>query len=517
MNIERMTIKEAAGFIGSDPKRAAEVITALSVRAQKIDPQVKAYINFDSGRMQIGRSGETIDPLPSPSATRHWTDPSSGGNVFIGDPPILDSRLRGNDKTSGPLFGIPVSIKDNIAIEGWETTCASKILKGFVPPYEATAVRKLREAGAVIFAKCNMDEFAFGSSCESSCYGPTRNPWNLECVPGGSSGGSAASVAAGTAIAALGSDTGGSIRQPASFCGVVGMKPTYGRVSRYGLIAFGSSLDQIGPITKTVEDNAILLNVLAGHDPKDSTSADIPVPDYASFLGKDMKGIKVGVPEEYFVKGLDPEVEESVRKAISVLEDLGAECRPVRLPHMKYAIAVYYIVGVAEASSNLGRFDGVQYGFRHEARDLKEMYFETRDRGFGAEAKRRILLGTFVLSAGYYDAYYLKGLKVRTLIKRDFDAAFEEVDLLAGPTSPTPAFKIGEKINDPLSMYLSDIYTISANLAGVPAMSIPCGFSSSGLPIGLQLTAKPFDEGTIYRAASAYEAATKWDEKKPAL
>lgn len=369
-----------------------------------------------------------------------------------------------------------------------------------------------------------MDEFAFGSSCETSCYGPTHNPWNLDYVPGGSSGGSAAAVAGNLAITALGSDTGGSIRQPASFCGVVGLKPTYGRVSRYGLIAFGSSLDQIGPITKTVEDAAMILNVIAGHDEADSTSANVPVPDYTGFLGKDVKGLKIGLPKEYFVKGLDPEVERSIKAAVQVFQDLGASVAEINLPHMKYAVAVYYIVAVAEASSNLGRFDGVQYGLRAESQNLKDMYFETRDQGFGREAKRRILLGTFVLSAGYYDAYYLKGLKVRTLIKQDFDQAFQKVDVILGPTAPTPPFKIGEKMDDPLSMYLSDIYTISANLAGVPAISIPCGFTRAGsqnapteLPIGLQLTAKPFEEGTLFRAASAYESATKWYERRPKL
>ncbi len=474
MELFELTLKRAKESIASNPSKGAELREVLTKRVKALDSRIKAYVNFN--------------PSPNQSVT-----------------------------PKGPLSGIPISLKDNIVTNGWETTCSSKILKGFVPPYDATIVRKLKEAGAYVFGKCNMDEFAFGSSCETSCYGPTHNPWNLDYVPGGSSGGSAAAVAGDLAIAALGSDTGGSIRQPASFCGVVGLKPTYGRVSRYGLIAFGSSLDQIGPITKTVEDSAILLNVLAGHDECDSTSADIPVPDYTSFLGKDVKGLNIGLPKEYFVKGLDPEVEKAVRQAVKVFQDLGASVVEVSLPHMKYAVAVYYIVAVAEASSNLGRFDGVEYGFRAEAQNLKEMYFETRSQGFGAEAKRRILLGTFVLSAGYYDAYYLKGLKVRTLIKQDFDQAFQKVDVILGPTAPTPPFKIGEKMNDPLSMYLSDIYTISANLAGVPAMSIPCGFSSKNLPIGLQLTAKPFEEGTLFRAASAYEATTKWYEKKPKL
>ena len=477
MELYQLTLKQAQEFLAKNPNRRGELVQVLADRLKTIDPKVKAYINFNLSHVESQKNG----------------------------------------KTRGPLSGIPISVKDNIVTQDWETTCASKILKGFVPPYDATVIRRLREAGAIIFGKCNMDEFAFGSSCETSCFGPTHNPWNLDYVPGGSSGGSAACVAADMAIAALGSDTGGSIRQPASFCGTVGLKPTYGRVSRYGLIAFGSSLDQIGPITKTVEDCAILMNVIAGHDERDSTSANVPVPDYTGFLGKEIKGMKIGIPKEYFVKGLDPEVEAAVKKSLQVLQDLGATVVQISLPNTKYSVAVYYIVAVAEASSNLGRFDGVQYGLRAKAANLKEMYFETRDLGFGAEAKRRILLGTFVLSAGYYDAYYLKGLKVRTLIKQDYDDAFKKVDLILGPTAPTPPFKIGEKLDDPLSMYLSDIYTISANLAGVPAISIPCGFSSKGLPIGLQLTAKPFDEGSLFRAASAYEQATKWNERKPKL
>ncbi|OGW79112.1 MAG: aspartyl/glutamyl-tRNA amidotransferase subunit A [Omnitrophica bacterium RIFCSPLOWO2_12_FULL_44_17] len=473
----RLTLKQAREFVGKDLSKRDQLLDALVRRVNDVDPRVNAYVHFDPKHISSQKQAEL----------------------------------------KGPLAGIPISIKDNMVIKGWETTCASNILKGFIPPYDATVIRKLRDAGAVIFGKCNMDEFAFGSSCETSAFGPTRNPWNLDCVSGGSSGGSAACVASDTAIAALGSDTGGSIRQPASLCGVVGLKPTYGRVSRYGLIAFGSSLDQIGPLTKTVEDSAILLNVIAGHDERDSTSAEIPVPDYTAFLGKNVKGLKIGIPKEYFVKGLDSEVEKAVRAAIKVFQDLGASIAEVSLPHMKYSVAVYYIVAVAEASSNLGRYDGVQYGLRCEKNNLVEMYFETRDQGFGAEAKRRILLGTFVLSAGYYDAYYVKGLKARTLIKQDFDRVFEKVDLIIGPVSPTPAFKIGEKLDDPLSMYLSDIYTIAANLAGVPAMSVPCGFSLTGLPIGLQLTAKPFEEGTIFRVASAYEATMKWNERKPEL
>jgi aspartyl-tRNA(Asn)/glutamyl-tRNA(Gln) amidotransferase subunit A len=362
----QFTIKQAKEFTAKNPSGANELIQSLSKRIRNLDSKVKAYINFDPKKVIFLKDGE-----------------------------------------KGALFGVPISIKDNIVIENWETTCASKILNGFIPPYDATVIRKLREAGAVIFGKCNMDEFAFGSSCETSFFGPTRNPWNLDYVPGGSSGGSAAAVASDLAICALGTDTGGSIRQPASFCGVVGLKPTYGRVSRYGLVAFGSSLDQIGPITKTVEDCAILMNVMAGHDERDSTSANVPVPDYTSFLGKSLKGLRIGLPKEYFVKGLDPEVNQAIKKMVQVFQDLGASFVEVSLPHMKYAVAVYYIAAIAEASSNLGRFDGVQYGFRHETSNLRDMYFETRDQGFGAEAKRRILLGTFVLSTGYYDAYYL--------------------------------------------------------------------------------------------------------------
>lgn len=477
MDLCQLTLKRAQEFIGTDTKKRDQLLDALASRVETVDPKLNAYLHFDRKKIE---------------AQQH-----SGSR--------------------GPLFGIPISIKDNITTRGWETTCASNILKGFIPPYDATVISKLRDSGAVMFGKCNMDEFAFGSSCETSCFYPTRNPWNLDRVPGGSSGGSAASVASDTAIAALGTDTGGSIRQPASFCNVVGLKPTYGRVSRYGLIAFGSSLDQIGPITKTVEDCAILLGIISGHDERDSTSAEIPVPDYTKYLAKDVKGMNIGLPKEYFAKGLDSEVEGIVKKAVDVLRGLGATCVEVSLPHSQYAVAVYYIVAVAEASSNLGRFDGVQYGYRYETKNLREMYFETRDRGFGSEAKRRILLGTFVLSAGYYDAYYLKGLKVRTLVKQDFDEAFKSVDIILGPTSPTPPFKIGEKLDDPLAMYLSDIYTISANLAGIPAMSVPCGFTSEGLPIGMQFMAKAFDEGTLFRAASAYEQATKWYEKKPAL
>jgi aspartyl-tRNA(Asn)/glutamyl-tRNA(Gln) amidotransferase subunit A len=438
-------------------------------------------------------------------------------NAFVRFPGAAGSDQKDPRPRNTPLRGLPIAFKDNICIEGQETSCASKILKGHVPPYDATVVRKLRAAGATIQGQCNMDEFAFGSSCETSAYGVCRNPWDTERVPGGSSGGSAAVVASDMALAALGSDTGGSIRQPAAFCGVVGLKPTYGRVSRYGLIAFGSSFDQIGPLTKTVEDSAVMLNFIAGYDPLDSTSVDRPVPDFTKALRRDVKGLRIGIPKEYSVDGIDPEVQKSVQDAAGVLKKLGADIQSVSLPHTNYSVAVYYIVAVAEASSNLGRYDGVQYGLRIPEKNLREMYLETRDHGFGEEAKRRVLLGTFVLSAGYYEAFYLKGQKVRTLIRRDFENAFRNVDVLLAPTTPTPAFKIGEKINDPLAMYLSDIFTIPVNLAGVPAISVPCGFTKGKLPIGLQLIGRPFDEETLLRTAYAFEQETEFYKIRPNL
>ncbi len=429
-----------------------------------------------------------------------------------------DRLKRASEKKLGRLYGIPILVKDNICVKDEATTCASKILAGFRPTYDATVIRKLEDEGAVLIGKANMDEFAFGSSCETSCYGPTRNPWDLERIPGGSSGGSVAAVAADETIAALGSDTGGSIRQPASLCGVVGLKPTYGRVSRYGLIAFASSLDQIGPITKDVRDAALILNVIAGYDEMDSTSVDVPVPDYTKSLTNDVKGLRIGVPKEYFIKGLDKDIENSVKKAIDVFKKLGAKVSEVSLPHTEYAVSTYYIIAPAEASSNLARFDGVGYGFRaKESADLIDMYLKTRSEGFGDEAKRRILLGTYCLSSGYYDAYYLKALKVRTKIKEDFDKAFKDCDCIVTPTSPTAAFKIGERMDDPLSMYLSDVYTIPANMAGIPAISVPCGFTANGLPIGLQILAKAFDEGAIFRAAYAFEQNTDFHLRKPKL
>jgi len=409
-------------------------------------------------------------------------------------------------ETLPPLGGVPVAIKDVMVTRGLRTTAGSKILENYIPPYDCTAVARLEAAGAVILGKLNCDEFAMGSSNENSAYKPVHNPRDLERVPGGSSGGSAAAVAAGMAVATLGSDTGGSIRQPASFCGVVGLKPTYGRVSRYGLIAFASSLDHIGPLTRTVKDAALMLRTIAGRDPMDSTSADIPVPDYVVELQKDVRGLRIGVPKECFGEGLDSEVRASVEAAIQKLAGRGCEIVPVSLPHSQYAIPAYYIVATAEASANLARFDGVRYGFRSpEARTLSDLYRKTRDGGFGAEVKRRIMLGTYALSAGYYDAYYLKAQRVRTLLTRDYEEAFQKVDALVTPASPTAAFKLGEKSDDPLAMYLADIYTVTANLAGIPGISVPGAPTKSGLPIGVQILGKHFDEATILRLAQACE------------
>jgi len=484
------TLKETVAFIKRDAIKAQEVADSLFTRAQKVDVQVGAYSDLNQE--------------------------------------ALTARIKNLTKNT-PFFGLPVSLKDNMCTTGWETTCASNILKGFIPPYNATVVEKLHDAGAYIFAKCDMDEFAFGSSCETSAYnaramrqkklkdGACANPWDLERVPGGSSGGSAASVAADEAICALGSDTGGSIRQPAALCGVVGLKPTYGRVSRYGLVAFGSSLDQIGPITKTVADSAELLGIIAGYDPKDSTSANVAAGDYMASLGKDIKGLKIGIPKEYFIDGIDVDVRARIDEAIATYKALGAECVDITLPHTQYAVSVYYIIATAEASSNLARFDGVEYGYRAEEENLRDMYFETRNRGFGAEAKRRILLGTFVLSSGYYDAYYKKAQKVRTLMVKDFNDAFKACDVIMTPTSPTPAFKIAEKIDDPIAMYLSDIFTIPANLAGIPGISIPAGFTESGLPVGMQLLAPAFKEDTLFQFAHAFEQKTEFYKQRPQI
>lgn len=417
----------------------------------------------------------------------------------------------------GPLFGMPIGVKDNIVTEGLETTCASKILEGFMPIYDATIVKKLRDAGMITVGKLNMDEFAMGSSNENSAYKTTKNPWNLSHVPGGSSGASAAAVAAGEVPFSLGSDTGGSIRQPAAYCGVVGMKPTYGRVSRFGLVAFASSLDQIGPITRNVRDNALLLETISGVDEMDSTSADVPVPNYAASLDGNIKGLKIAVPKEFLGEGVGEAAKQSVLDALEVLKGLGATVEEVSLPHSKYALAAYYILSSSEASSNLSRFDGIRYGYRSEnAKNLLELYKQSRAEGFGDEVKRRIMLGTYSLSAGTYDAYYKKAQQARTLIKADYDQVFENYDVIIGPTAPTPAFAIGANVDDPLTMYANDILTIPINLAGVPAISVPCGFEN-GLPLGLQIIGKHFDEETLYRVAYAYEQQTEFAKQTPAL
>ncbi|MSU42157.1 MAG: Asp-tRNA(Asn)/Glu-tRNA(Gln) amidotransferase subunit GatA [Pedosphaera sp.] len=427
-----------------------------------------------------------------------------------------DQRLAAGERA--PLLGVPVAIKDVLAVKGQPLNCGSKILGNFISPYDATVIEKLRAAGAIVFGRLNMDEFAMGSSTENSAFITTRNPWDTTRIPGGSSGGSAAAVAADEAIATIGSDTGGSIRQPASLCGCVGVKPTYGAVSRYGLVAFASSLDQIGPFTKDVRDAATMLRVISGHDPRDSTSVPQSVPDYAAALGGNLKGLRLGLPKEYNIPGLDTEVKAAVDAAVKQLESLGAETVEISLPHTEYAVATYYIIATAEASANLARFDGIRYGARVDGADLMELNSRTRGQGFGAEVKRRILLGTYVLSSGYYDAYYLRAQKVRTLIRRDFLQAFEKVDAIVTPTTPTAAFKVGEKSSDPLQMYLSDIFTISCNLAGIPGLSLPCGFTKSPkLPIGLQLLGKPFGEETILKIAHAYEQSTPWHKEKPSI
>lgn len=428
----------------------------------------------------------------------------------------LDEKLSA-EEVNNLLFGMPIGIKDNIVTKDVRTTCASRMLENFDPIYDATVMNKLHNAGAVMIGKLNMDEFAMGSSTETSYFHKTYNPWNLEYVPGGSSGGSAAAVAAGEIPFALGSDTGGSIRQPASFCGVVGMKPTYGRVSRYGLVAFASSLDQIGPITRNVEDNAYILQTIAGVDPHDSTSANVPVPNYVEQLTGDVKGLKIAVPKEYLGEGVHESVRNAVLEALKVLEGLGATWDEVSLPNSKYGVAAYYIIASSEASANLARFDGIRYGYRaKDAKNLMELYKKSRSEGFGDEVKRRIMIGTFALSSGYYDAYYKKAQQIRTLIKQDFEKVFENYDVVIGPTNPTTAFKIGEKIDDPVTMYVNDLLTIPVNLAGLPGISVPCGFNN-GLPIGLQIIGKHFDEGTVYRVAHAFEQATDFHKQKPQL
>jgi len=485
MSLAALTIHQAGEKLRRREITSVELTAAVFQRIDQTDDRIRAYITLakEAALEQARRA---------------------------------DQQLMRNEMAS-PLLGIPLALKDNFLTRGLRTTCASKILGDFIPPYDATTVQKLRHAGAVFSGKTNLDEFAMGSSAENSAFFPTRNPWNLQRIPGGSSGGSAAAVAADECIAALGTDTGGSIRQPAACCGVVGLKPTYGRVSRYGIIAFASSMDQVGPLTKDVRDAALLLEAIAGHDPADSTSASRPVPKYSEVLNREVKGLRVGVPKEYFVPGMQPLVAKATRDAIRSLANQGAQIEDVGLPYTEYAVAVYYIVATAEASSNLARYDGMRYGYRAKANDLNETYRISRDEGFGAEVKRRIMLGTYALSAGYYDAYYLKAQKVRTLIKRDFDEAFKRCDVIVTPTAPTTAFKLGEKIQDPLQMYLSDIYTISINLAGLPALSLPCGFDGDGLPIGMQIIGKPFDEATILRVAHAYEQATEWHMKKPRI
>ncbi|MDH5641568.1 MAG: Asp-tRNA(Asn)/Glu-tRNA(Gln) amidotransferase subunit GatA [Nitrospira sp.] len=487
MALHKLSLYELQKKFSAGEVSAAEIVRAYFLRIGQVEPKVRAYVN--QAKEAASAQAEA-----------------------------LDTRLKQWRRTK-PLMGMPLAIKDNICTEGVPTTCSSRMLQHFVPPYDATVIAKLREQEYILTGKTNLDEFAMGSSTENSAFGASRNPWDLHCVPGGSSGGSAAAVAADECAAALGSDTGGSIRQPAAFCGVVGVKPTYGRVSRYGLVAFASSLDQIGPITKDVKDAAFLLGAIAGHDPMDSTSADVPVPDYMKALTKkDLKKLRVGVPREFFAEGLDQEVEQAVTDAIGELKKLGAEIKDIRLPRTDAAVAVYYVLATAEASSNLARFDGVKFGLRaKETKDLLDLYMKTRQEGFGPEVKRRIMLGTYVLSAGYYDAYYGKAQAVRTLVCRDFQEAFKEVDLIVTPTTPTPAFKLGEKSENPLQMYLSDIFTISVNLAGLPAIALPCGVSKGGLPIGMQLIGRAFEEETMLRAAHAYEQATQWHLKKPII
>lgn len=473
MHIWKKSLKELSDLVRSKELKPSEVINSFIERKNQVEQKVKAYVT-------------TTDEIAIEDAKRK-------------DEEIL------RFEQIPLLFGLPIAIKDNISTKGIRTTCSSKMLENFVPVYDATVIEKLNENGYIITGKTNLDEFAMGSSTENSAFFTTRNPWSLDRVPGGSSGGSAAAVAACMVPASLGSDTGGSIRQPAAFCGVVGLKPTYGRVSRYGLVAFASSLDQIGPIARTVEDVALLMNVISGKDERDSTSKDIDVPNYLDFIGKDIKGLKIGIPREFFPEDLNGEIRQIIMDNAKKLEQEGAILEEVSLPYTKYAIETYYIIAPSEASSNLARFDGVRYGYRTDLyRDLEEMYSKTRDEGFGPEVKRRIMIGTYVLSSGYYDAYYLKAQKVRTLIYQDFMKAFEKVDVILTPTTPDVAFKIGEKSSDPIQMYLSDIFTVSVNLATVPAISVPCGFKD-GLPVGLQLIGKPFDEGTIIQVADRLE------------
>jgi aspartyl-tRNA(Asn)/glutamyl-tRNA(Gln) amidotransferase subunit A len=485
MELNQLTIHELQEKIKSRETSAVQIAESVFSRIDAVEERVHSFIRLMKEEAMI--AAEKAD----------------------------DDIKKGNIKA---LTGIPVALKDIVCTKGITTTCGSHILYNFVPPYDATVVEKLRNAGAVFVGKTNMDEFAMGSSTETSYFGPTRNPWDLTRIPGGSSGGSATAVAADECIVSIGSDTGGSIRQPAALCGVVGMKPTYGRVSRFGLIAFASSLDQIGPFTKDVEDCAIMMNALAGFDPKESTSVPADVPDYRQYIGRDIRGWKVGIPSEYFIEGIDPEVNAAIKKAIAVIEKSGGKCVDISLPHTQYCLAVYYIIAPAEASSNLARYDGVKYGFRSAGgSDLLDMYKNTRSQGFGVEVKRRIMIGTYALSAGYYDAYYKKASQVRALIKRDFEEAWKKCDVILTPTTPTPAFKIGEKTDNPLQMYLSDIFTISTNLAGIPGISVPCGFTSGGLPVGMQFLAGHFEEGKLIQIASAYERNAQIEKRRPQL
>ncbi len=480
------TIKELHQQLVSKERSALEITQETLERITNLEPKVKAFLSVTA-------------------------------DYALEQAQQVDKKIAAGNEI-GILEGVPIGIKDNMCTKGIKTTCASRILDNFVPPYESTVTQKLKDAGAIMVGKTNLDEFAMGSSTENSGYQVTANPWDLQRVPGGSSGGSAAAVAANECVVSLGSDTGGSIRQPASFCGVVGLKPTYGLVSRFGLVAYASSLDQIGPVSRNVEDAAILLGAIAGHDPRDSTSLKVSIPDYTQYLKSDFKkGLKVGIIKETFGEGLDPTVAESVRNAIAQLESLGAEVKEISCPRFRYGLPAYYMIAPSEASANLARYDAVKYGIREEADNLVDMYTSTRAAGFGAEVKRRIMLGTYALSAGYYDAYYLKAQKVRTLIKQDFETAFEEVDVLISPTAPTTAFKAGEKTSDPLSMYLSDLMTIPVNLAGLPGISVPCGFDDAGLPIGMQLISNVLREDVLFHVAYAYEQATEWHKKQPQI
>lgn len=486
MKLYELTIKKAHLLLKKKEISSQELTRAVLERIDAVEDQVGAYITVDS-EMALAQAKVADKEI-------------SRGNIL-------------------PLTGIPLALKDLLCTKGLRTTCASRILENFVPPYDATVVKKLKKQGAIIVGKSNMDEFAMGSSNEHSGIKLTHNPWDLTRIPGGSSGGSAAATAADMCIGSLGSDTGGSIRQPASHCGVVGMKPTYGRVSRFGLVAFASSLDQIGPLTKNVTDCALLMNVISGYDSADSTSVPVDVPDYTVYLKDGLKGMTIGIPKEYSAaEGLDPDVSDSIKRAVKKIQEMGAGCVEVSLPHTEHAVAAYYVIAPSEASSNLARYDGVKYGYRDKnKKSLMEMYKSTRSRGFGPEVQRRIIIGTYSLSAGYYDAYYGKASQVRTLIIEDFKKAFKSCDVILSPVAPTPAFKIGEKVDDPLTMYLSDIFTLSANLAGIPGISVPCGFSSKGLPIGLQIMAKHFEEEKLFKVAYNFEQATDFHKKKPNL